>query len=535
MLCSQRNRIPSTEHPLHEDPMIPLVEGQAPNSKMSQTTSQGATNHERLPRYAGEKPLAPRTPSKDEEALNMVKLALAAKEKLRKKRQSKDTGDNGVAQQHEEPQRDDVEADHQDPSDDAKVAGDPDLVDSQHEALEPGEENTDSSIPWPEMPHVYGEFPELRLPLKSMYDGSGEWPKSVDHDGEKSSWSNIGFPSDLTLVVPDFEDDTHIETDEASVMELGKDIGDIRSKAPEDIADGTVERSEEDRRTIELFKVHGRTVCRISFSDVNAFGKRSPYSLSKVSKALERKIDKDVAAKPGLQIEHWVMAEVLLSMGGQIGGRTDDYFKKARSLAQQQLFVSPELENEVRKQIEAGDQEVDEAFSKMLALVKKGCPRRAFNPYHQAKRDEYATENGLLYKVRNTDIVMILDRSDNMVLFQCSDVFKKLLTKAIQKRVVESFETYSTCTPVPFPDMTRHGLHWISWLAERPDLDFRNPNNDPRQAKSGNITAPLINCNSSADKSLPRCLSHWRSLRNRRSEWPEVAISHQRPVRKESA
>lgn len=470
---------------------------------MSQPTTQAATNHERLPRYPGEKPLAPRTSSKDEEALYMVKLALIAKEKRREKRKSKDAGHGGTAQQQEEPQHGNVEADQQDPSDDAKVAGDPDLVDSQHEALQPEEETTDSSIPWPEMPHVYGDFPELRLPLKSMYDGSGEWPERVGHDGEKSSWSNIGFPDDLTLVVPDFEDDTHIETDEPSVMELAKDIENIRSKAPEDIADGTVERSEENRRTIETFKVHGRTVCRISFSDVDAFKNGSPYSLSKVSKALERKITKDFAAKPDLPIEHWVMAEVLLSMGGQIGGRTDDYFKQARSLAQQQLYVSPELENEVRKQIEADDHEVDEAFSKMLALVKKGCPRRAFNPYHQAKRDEYATDNGLLYKVRNTDIVMILDRSDNLVLFQCSDVFKKLLTKAVQKLVVESFETYSTCTPVPFPDMTRHGLHWISFLAERPDLDFRNPDNDPRQAKSGNITAPLMYCNSSSDKSLP--------------------------------
>lgn len=459
--------------------------------------------------------MPPRTSSNDEAALTMAKLALQALEKLREKRRSKNTGNGGDSQKPEEMQQGDAEADQQDTVDDGTVDGDLDRADSQHEASQLKDESTDSSIPWPDMPFAYGDIPDLRLPLKSMYDGSGEWPQRTNHGGEKYSWSNIGFPDDLSLVVPEFEDDTHIETEERSVMELARDVGNIRSKAPEDIADGTVQRLQEDQRTIETFEVHGRTVCRIKFSDVNAFGVGSPYSLSKVSKSLERKINKELGTKPDLQDERWVMAHVLLSMGGQIGGRTDDYFKQARSLAQQQLHVNPELEEDVKKQIQAGDHEKDPAFSKMLDLVKKGCARKAFNPYHQAKRDQYATDNGLLYKVGNTDIVIILDRSDNLVLFQCSDVFKQLLTKAVQKLVVQSFDTYSTCTPVPFPDMTRHGLHWISFLVERPELDFRNPDNDPRQAKSGNTPALEVYCSHSADHYLARCLPYWRSLRSR--------------------
>ncbi|KAK7728718.1 hypothetical protein SLS63_006579 [Diaporthe eres] len=450
---------------------------------MSQPSPQATANRQQIPRYPGEKPMPPRTPSNDEAALTMAKLALQALEKLRERRRSKTTSKGGDAQK-QGPQQGNTEEDKKDTVDDGTVAGDPDRADARHEASQPKDEDTDSSIPWPDVPFAYGDIPDLRLPLKSMYDGSGEWPKRTNHGGEKYSWSNIGYPFDQSLVVPDFEEDTHIETEERSVMELASDIGNIRSKAPEDIADGPVQRLEEDGRTIETFEVHGRTVCRVKLSDVNAFGNGSPYSLSKVSKSLERKINKEFGAQPDLQVERWVMAQVLLSMAGQIGGRTDDYFKQARSLAQQQLYVSPALEEEVRKEMQAGELEKDPAFSKMLGFVKKGCTRKAHNSYHQAKRDQYAVDNGLLYKVGKTDIVLILDRSDNLVLFQCSDVFNKLLTKAVQKLVVQSFDTYSTCTPVPFPDMTRHGLHWISFLVERPEFDFRNPDNDPRQAKS---------------------------------------------------
>lgn len=447
--------------------------------------------------------MPPRTRSNDEAALTIAKLALQAKEKFRKKRRSKNTGVGGDSQKQEETQEGDAEAEQQNTVHDESVAGCPSREDSKHDPSQENNESTDSSIPWPDMPSAYGDIPELRLPLKSMYDGSGQWPKRTGHGGEKYSWSNIGFPNDDSLLVPDFEENTHIDTDEPHIMELATDVNNIRHKDPKEIADGGVDCLQKDNRTIETFEVHGRTVCRVKFSDVNVFGKGSPYGLSRMSKSIERKINEDFGVPPDLQIERWVTAHVLLSVGGQIGGRTIDYWKQARSLAQQQLHLNPNLEHEARQQIEAGEHEKDPAFSKMLAFVKKGCPMRAHNLYHQAKRNDYATDNGLLYKVENTDIVLVLDQSGNLILFQCSAVFKQLLTKAVQKLVSQSFETYSTLTPVPWPDMTRHGLHWISFLPERPDLDFRNPDNDPRVAKSGNTLSSEIYYSYQANKSLP--------------------------------
>ncbi|KAG6355146.1 hypothetical protein INS49_004227 [Diaporthe citri] len=457
---------------------------------MSEHSTPSSVDRQEIPRYPGEKPMPPRTPSNDEAALYIAKLAIQAKDRLKNKRNSKSkkTSDDCADQKQEEAQPVNVETDPQpeDPQiEAATIPGAQSCADSPHETSQSGQESTESPIPWPDMPFAYGDFSTLRLPLKSMYDGSGQWPKRTRHGGKKYSWSNIGFPRDDSLLVPDFEENTHIDKDEPYTMELATDVNNIRYKDPKEIADGAVESLQEKNRTIETFTVHGRTVCRVKFSDVNAFGKGSPYSLSTMSKSIEQKINEDFRVPPNLQIERWVMAHVLLSMGGEIGGRTDDYWSRARSLAQQQLYVNPGLEVEARQQMEAGDHEKDPAFSKMLALVKKGCPMKAYNLYHQAQRNDYATENGLLYKVENTDIILVLDQSDNMILFQCGDVFKQLLTKAVQKLAAQSFETYSTLTPIPWPDMTRHGLHWISFLSERPDLDFRNQDNDPRLAKSG--------------------------------------------------
>ncbi|KAI3393117.1 hypothetical protein diail_4716 [Diaporthe ilicicola] len=450
---------------------------------------QTTSNRNRLPRYAGEEPLQTRTPKNDEAALYMAKLALQAKDRLRKKRseQTEEICHGDAVGEKEQAQLTKDGTEQKSPHIDIETiaASEHSRAHPQNQAVQSDEASVCSEIPWPDQPHVYGDFPELRLPLKSMYDGSGEWPRRTVHGSKQYTWSNIGFPRDESLIVPDFEDATHIDLDEASIIELQTDVINIRCKPPQVIADGEVRRFDEDDRTVETFTVRGRTVCRVRFGDVNSLGDGAPYNESQVSQALERKIDRDFGAQPILDVERWVTAHVLLSKAGQIGGRTDEYWKQARSLAQQQLYLNPDLEDEVRRQMEAGDHVRDPAFSKMLAIVKKGCPTKIFNSYHQAKRDEYAAERGLLYRVHKTDIVLVLDQSDNIILFQCADVFRQLLTKAVHKLVVHSFENYSSRIPLPFPDMTRHGLHWISFLAKRTDLDFRNPDNDPRLAKSG--------------------------------------------------
>ncbi|KAI1081669.1 hypothetical protein F5B20DRAFT_534916 [Whalleya microplaca] len=121
----------------------------------------------------------------------------------------------------------------------------------------------------------------------------------------------------------------------------------------------------------------------------------------------------------------------------------------------------------------------------MLVIVKNCIKNNSFNSYYQSQRDKYGIQQGIFYQIKNTDIVMVLDKDSEVILFQLSDAFTRLLTKRIERDVVQALETYSTLQAVPLPDMTRHGLHYIDWLLEHPEFDFRRPENDPRLAKSG--------------------------------------------------
>ena len=81
--------------------------------------------------------------------------------------------------------------------------------------------------------------------------------------------------------------------------------------------------------------------------------------------------------------------------------------------------------------------------------------------------------------------MMALDRNGELIACIVSDAFRKLLGAEVEGKVAQSFETTSTLFPVPWPDMTRHGLHWADWLPEHPEFDFRLPEANLRLAKSG--------------------------------------------------
>ncbi|RYP28019.1 hypothetical protein DL767_007419 [Monosporascus sp. MG133] len=103
----------------------------------------------------------------------------------------------------------------------------------------------------------------------------------------------------------------------------------------------------------------------------------------------------------------------------------------------------------------------------------------------QIRGHRYAVDNDLFFHVKDADFVMVLDKAANVIAFQCADAFRKFLTKSVEKKVTESLEIFSSRQPIPFPDMTRHGRHWIDWLVKNSKLGFQGPENEPRLAKSG--------------------------------------------------
>ncbi|KAI1076942.1 hypothetical protein F5B20DRAFT_593578 [Whalleya microplaca] len=388
----------------------------------------------RPPRYPTEQPCQDRSPENDKKALIIAKLAYEALVKWQEK---------GIGN------------------------SDADVNSKALAAQEDSENELRSGL---KPLHTLREVTdEIMLPLKSMYGGT-EWPREKDpfRGAKQPSWGNIGFPDDRSLVVKDFERETHIDLEQPSVIEISEDIISIKTKPAKQIADvGKVKRWREHGRIIERFKLHSRTVCKVRLEDADIYSKGSTYSRCKISQEVENVITKAIGNQPALEVEQWVAAQILLARAGQIGGRSQDYWRKARDLAQQQLFLNHELE------------------ALILRLVKFCIKQESFNPYHQAQRDEYAVAHDVFYYIEDTDVVLVLDKSANVIAFQFSDAFRHLLTKAVEKEVTESMETFSSLYAVPLPDMTRHGLHWIDWLVKHPEFDFRIPENDPVMAKSG--------------------------------------------------
>ncbi|KAL1847224.1 hypothetical protein Daus18300_014018 [Diaporthe australafricana] len=381
----------------------------------------------RQPRYPIEEPLQERSQENDEKALELASRALAAWEKRRAR------NDNG---------------------------------------------NSDESSP---------KVGPVRL--DSIYGDSRDWPKKGKSLGIKGavqySWSNIGFPNDPKLAVQDLEDRTDIDKDDLNITALAQDALDVKNRNAEDIADrGTLHTETDNGRTIELFKLKDRRIAKVIIEGADAKQRGVNYKRLKAAKAFGKILDKEYQIKkPSLNAEHLVASHVLLCRGGQTGGKAADYWKTARNLAQQHIYLDQGLE--ARLQSHLNDVKTDMAFIRMLETVKKCIKQNAFNPYYQASRDDFAVEKKLFRHIKDVDLIMILDTKGSIIMFQCSDAIRKLFNKSIEKAITTDLENFSTGQAVPTPDMTRHGLHYAQWLIERPDLDFRLPSNDPRLAKSG--------------------------------------------------
>lgn len=306
----------------------------------------------RLPRYPIEESLNKRTKANDERALQLAQFAATVLEKQRQKA----TRHKIISPENE--------------GDRVTVAR------SGHEEGDNGNGGDHSA-------------PGLRT--HSAYGDVTTWPKRGDalaaKGGLQYSWSNIGFPNDISLCVEDLEAQSNIDKDDLNVMELAADVLAMKNKSAKDIADdGVVEVERSRQRIKELFLLRGHRVAKVVFEDVDANSKGVNYGKVGAGKAFSKAVDNLFpATKPSLETEQLVLAHVLLSRGGQIGGRTDAYWKTARGLAQQHIFLDPGLDDRLRQEhLRQGG--IDQAFEKMLRIVKKCLAQNAINPYHQAQR-----------------------------------------------------------------------------------------------------------------------------------------------------
>ena len=279
---------------------------------------------------------------------------------------------------------------------------------------------------------------------------------------------------------------THIQETNA-VQDIKEDVLAIMNGPTDQVADSAddIVREIAHKRTIEAFKRRGRSVVLVKMHDVKVQDKKNKdtYARCEICSLTEQQLDEALGRGPSLAVEQWIAARVLLEMEGNPGGKTADYFKTARDLAQQRVYENVDIEKSAVNEMES-KAPMDEDFIDMLNIVKEALIQKASNPYHQAKRDEYAAANGVLYRI-SADIAMVLDKDARVIAFQFSDAFSALLPALTQFKVAELLDTWTSAWPIPLPDMTRHGLHYISHLKKHPEFDARIPENDGHTAKSG--------------------------------------------------
>jgi len=188
---------------------------------------------------------------------------------------------------------------------------DDELLEEPHEGL------TDSTE---SQPTLFGSGPVVTLPLISLDEFMWHLPEKDLTPGAKCvTDTNIGFPDDRSLDINEFE--VNIDTRKPSVAELTQDIIDIKTRPAAEIADGgNISTNLKYNRTIETFAVRGRAVAKIKFSDADVYKKESPfYSKLQTSKQFQGKISKGLEDQPSLDIERYVIAQILLSLAGEVG------------------------------------------------------------------------------------------------------------------------------------------------------------------------------------------------------------------------
>ncbi|KAI0181521.1 hypothetical protein GGR52DRAFT_583943 [Hypoxylon sp. FL1284] len=281
------------------------------------------------------------------------------------------------------------------------------------------------------------------------------------------------------------------------VMDLTKDIVDIKTKPAAEIADdGTLRSVDKNNRLIEAFTLRGRTIAKMTFKDADVQREGpQPYGDLDICRKEEERVTEGMGrSKPSLEAEQWVAASVILSTGGEIGAGPDGFWARARDLAQQQMWLQPQLIAATEKRIRVTPDRLlnllDPRLLEMLRTVRACLSREAFNPWHQAARDDHALEHDL-YRTVDCDVFMALDRNGAVVAFVIKEAFFELVGPRAQMRATQALETYSSLHPVPAPDKTRHGLHWADWLGRRrPDLDPRNPDVDAAASRAQTQPSP---------------------------------------------
>ena len=203
--------------------------------------------------------------------------------------------------------------------------------------------------------------------------------------------------------------------------------------------------------------------------------------------AINKELDDKVGPQPHLGVEQRVMADVWLENHGDMGGEALKATQKLQLEARRRFRFESGLQERIEREIRL-NLPMSKARYEMLKIVEETVRIKTNNPFHLAKRNEYAVEHGLYERIADFDIFIAVDRYDRVLAFEDQYAVQRLLGDPVLTKLAEAFSVYTKLVRLEYPDATRHFEHQ-EWMEERPEFDINASDADPRIANPGSVHA----------------------------------------------
>ena len=207
----------------------------------------------------------------------------------------------------------------------------------------------------------------------------------------------ILLAANMVQTLENFEGETKIALDSSHISQSAQDLTNIKEQRAREIADnGEVQEENEHNRKMEFFMLNDHSVAKVSYSDCELEQQQS-YTKCAAAREVEKKINKLVGKAPRLELECRVAAQLLLELGGQIGGQTLNYFNRARDRAQRRLWQDTALAGRVESEIATGRNENDKVFMERLSIVTEEFGKTSTTPtfkLHEMKQESNTVSFG---------------------------------------------------------------------------------------------------------------------------------------------
>jgi hypothetical protein len=244
----------------------------------------------------------------------------------------------------------------------------------------------------------------------------------------------------------------------------------IRDLPEESVIDGEVEGFE-----VRLIKLHD-----VSYRD------KSSYKKATRSKKVEKLgADKMAAAEPpmGRDIENYLMA-VRMSLGEappipkhrattekpEGSDNRKHWYRDMRRDACRTFWVKTTREQ--RDGVRARAKAPDPAFVPLIEQIQDEDKSHTKDPFWPYQRDEIAAEDANIYEPIDKDILIVLDKDNELLVCCFKRLFQFLFCQYKVNKLEDALRKWSSLPPLPLPETNRHMIDDFIRDTKHPEMDL---------------------------------------------------------------